>query len=198
VTGGLLCAAAALAAAGLCWIWAPALREKGASFARRLATRRERPTAVQWAQALLFLAGAMKAGSTLDDALRLLSERAPPALRRRIQATRWNEALSPRARVERLLDGDDTAFARATLLMFLDSGGRIGRVLETAAATLQTKGEAEERVRALTAQARASAWVVGLSPFALVAAMHLLSADLVSPLFVTELWLATRLARVDV
>ena len=121
--------------------------------------------------------------------------------------------MSPRARVERVLAGHDTAFARAALLMFLDSGGRIGRVLETAAATLQARGEAEERVRALTAQARASAWVVGLSPFALAALMSLLSPDLMGPMIgsgigrlvllaafvlsLAGLWLACRLSRVE-
>jgi tight adherence protein B len=170
-------------------------------------------TPVQWAQALLFLSGALRAGASLDDALRLLSERAPDALRRRIAASGWDAALSARARVERMLAGRDTAFARAALVMFLDSGGRIGRGLETAATTLQSQGEAEQRVRALTAQARASAWIVGLSPFALAAAMWLLAPDLAAPLVTTGpgrlmlvasltlsgggLWLALRLSRVD-
>ncbi len=175
---------------------------------------RARPTSVQWAQTLLFLSGAMKAGATLDAALRLLSEQAPPALRARLSRSGWETALSPQSRVERVLAGDDTAFARAALLMFLDAGGRIGRVLETAASTLQAKGEAEERVGALTAQARASAWVVGMSPFALAALMSVLSPDLVGPMMASGvgrllllaafamsllgLWCACRLARVDV
>lgn len=175
---------------------------------------RGRPSPVQWAQTLLFLSGAMKAGATLDDALRLLSDQAPAALRARIARSGWTAALSPQARVERVMAGEDTAFARAALLLFLDAGGRIGRVLETAAATLQARGEAEERVRALTAQARASAWVVGLSPFALAALLSFLSPDLMGPMArsalgrllllgafamsLLGLWLAARLARVDV
>ena len=42
---------------------------------------RARPSPVQWAQTLLFLSGAMRSGATLEDALRLLSAQAPPALR---------------------------------------------------------------------------------------------------------------------
>lgn len=206
-------ALAALAAAAA-WALVRSLLPAALARVARAAAGRDRPTPLEWAQALMFLAGAIRAGAALDDALRLLAERAPRALRRRIAATGWSGALSPSARVERMMAGDDTAFARAALLMFLESGGRIGRVLETAAATLQARGEAEERVRALTAQARASAWIVGLSPFALTGLMWFLSPDLMAPMFagavgrivlaggfalaLAGLWLACRLARVEV
>ncbi len=181
--------------------------------ARRTGRRHARGSPVQWGQALLFLSGAMRSGATLDEAFRLLSVHAPQALRERIRASGWDAALSPRARVERVMAGPDTAFARAALLLFLESGGRIGRVLETAAATLQARGESEERVRALTAQARASAWTVGLSPFALGVLLGFLSPDLMggmlrsplgrllltgaSGLSLLGLWGAIRLARVE-
>jgi tight adherence protein B len=73
--------------------------------------------------------------------------------------------------------------ARAALLICHDAGGKAAALLETSARLLRQKLEMQEKVKTLTAEGRLSAWVVGLSPFGLIAAFQLLSPEYLVPFF---------------
>ncbi len=176
--------------------------------------RRRRARAFrQWPQALLFLAGAVSAGATLDDAFDHLAREAPEPLRSQVARGARAAALTTEARLQRTMDDPGLRFARAALILYLRTGGRVGRLLETSAAVLQERVESVEKVRALTAQGRVSAWIVAMTPFGLIGAMSLLAPDMAAPLFTMVagrlvlavsavlvglgLFLAQKLARVD-
>ncbi len=59
-------------------------------------------------------------------------------------------------------------------------------VLETCARTLRQNLELQEKARMLTAQSRASAWILGLSPLLFLGAMVVVAPDYVEPLFSTR------------
>lgn len=167
----------------------------------------------QWPQALLFLAGAVSAGATLDDAFDHLAREAPEPLRSRVRRGLRTSSPTLESRLRQVMDDPPLRFARSALLLYLHTGGRVSRLLETAAAVLQERVETEARVKALTAQGRASAWIVALTPFALLAVMAGLAPDMTAPLVRTAagrlilvaatglvvlgLFLAQRLARVE-
>ena len=67
----------------------------------------------------------------------------------------------------------------------LDSGGDLAGLLDQLAETLRERQRLLAQARALTAQGRLSAWVVGLLPVALLMALELIDPDMVSPLFTT-------------
>lgn len=141
----------------------------------------------QWPAALLFLAGSIKAGLAMEDALALLRREAPEPLKSHLAdrergLARWAPFV---ARVERLMEGDELALPRAALLFAHRAGGQAAPVLEQCAQTLQIQLETEARLRALTAQNRLSAWVVGLAPTGLLAAFALFAPDYIAPLFQT-------------
>lgn len=175
--------------------------------------RRRGRTFRQWPQALLFLAGAVSAGATLEDAFDHLAREAPEPLGSQVRRAFRLSSLTLESRLRHVMDDPALRFARSALLLYLQTGGRVGRLLETTAAVLQERVEAEARVKALTAQGRVSAWIVALTPFGLLAAMGLLAPDMTAPLvtsgagrlvlgaatvlIIVGLFLAQRLARVE-
>ena len=66
-----------------------------------------------------------------------------------------------------------------------DSGGDLAGLLDQLAETLRERQLSLAQARALTAQGRLSAWVVGLLPVALLLALELIDPDMVAPLFTT-------------
>lgn len=66
-----------------------------------------------------------------------------------------------------------------------DSGGDLAGLLDQLAETLRERQRLLAQARALTAQGRLSAWVVGLLPVALLVALEIIDPDMLSPLFTT-------------
>ena len=170
----------------------------------------------QWPGALLFLAGALKTGLSLEQALEALMTETPEPLKSQLQLRMGarSAALMPlETQIKRLFAGSSLTLVRAGLLMAHQSGGQAGRLLETCAALLQQKLEMQDRSKALSAQSTASAWVVGLSPFGIIGLFSIFSPDYMEPLFDTRagqmvlclvcvlvlvgLWLVHRMARVE-
>lgn len=140
-----------------------------------------------WPTVLLFLSGAIKAGLTLDEALTLLEKEAPESLRNVIRrgGSRTDRGRHDgfSQRVERMLPGPDLALARVALMLSHDVGGQAAPLLDQCAQNLQMKLELSERLKALTAQGKVSAWVVGLTPLGLFAGFVLCGGDYMDPLF---------------
>lgn len=107
---------------------------------------------------LLYLVSAMKGGASYEEALKSLKNQEP-------KAHPWVEA---------------------AVLLSRETGGSLVPLLESAARTFQQKKEFKDKVRALSAQGLASAWVVGLTPVGLLSILALLSWDSVAVLFNTR------------
>ncbi len=141
----------------------------------------------QWPAALLFLAGSLKAGLTIDAALVLLASEAPEPLKSRLVKACANKThLPPALRIQQIVNGDGLTLPRAALLFSQRAGGQAAPVLEQCAQTLQSSMEMEERLRALTAQNRTSAWIVSLVPFGVLLFFSLFAPDYIAPLFQTR------------
>lgn len=159
--------------------------------------RRRETVRRQWPSSLLFLAGAMRAGLSAEQALETLATDGPrplsDLLRERLSALRSSSSLERRVTV--VFDDPSLRLARAALLLTRKTGGQAARVLETCAALLQQSIEMEDRVEALAAQSKASAWIVGLAPFAISAALAVVAPDYMEPLLSTRTgWLVMALS----
>ncbi len=143
----------------------------------------------QWPTALVFVAGALKAGLSIEQAFEALRVEAPEPLKsvlnQRIDET-W-EWMPPNARVDTLFAEPDLALARAALILTRETGGQTARLLERSANALRIKNEIEDRASALSAQGRASAWVVGLTPPGILVLFGVFSPDYLAPLFTTRI-----------
>jgi len=142
----------------------------------------------QWPEALLLVAGSLRAGLPLNDALDALLESVPEPLRsewRNKAGSDWARRPIP-VKIEILFNAPQLSLARSALLSCLESGGRAPTLLSLAASRLRRRRELADRMRTLTAQARMSAWVVGLFPVILFCAISLLSPEFVRPLWSTK------------
>lgn len=75
------------------------------------------------------------------------------------------------------------------------SGGDLAATLDQLTETLRERQRLQAQVDALTAQGRLSAWVLGLLPLALMAALQAMDPELLAPLFHTQTgWVLLALA----
>ncbi len=142
-----------------------------------------------WPELLLFLAGALKAGLSLEEAIRLAMRDAPEAIKKELKKRSGSdfEFIPLDKKIVRLFSDPQMALARAALLVTYETGAGQARILETCAKLIRERSEFLERVRTMTLQSRFTAWVVGLSPVFLLFALQLVSPDIVAPLFETRM-----------
>lgn len=145
----------------------------------------------QWPEALILIAGALKAGLTIEDAIGVLLHESPDPLKSHMAESLGQEAgwLPLEKRVERIFAGAFLALPRAALILSHQVGARAVSLLETSARLLRQKQELQDKVTTLTAQGRASAWIVGASPFAMMAFFSIASPEFMAPLYTTKLGL---------
>jgi tight adherence protein B len=157
------------------------------------ARRRAALLGEQLPQLLESLSAAMRAGQSLPQALESARADMPEP------SAAWLEGVQASVRLglapERVLEeaADALKGALAADLRLLatgvaiqrDSGGDLAGLLDQLAETLRERQRLLAQARALTAQGRLSAWVVGLLPVALMIALQMIDPEMMSPLFNT-------------
>lgn len=66
------------------------------------------------------------------------------------------------------------------------SGGNLSEVLSNLADLLRERAKLDAKIRAMTSEARASAWIIGSIPFLLVGSVSVFSPGFLTPLFDTQ------------
>lgn len=136
------------------------------------------------------LAASLRSGHSLNQAIEAASEQvaAPlgPQFARVIAETRVGRSLDDAllAMAERVGSNDLRWTVRAMMIQ-ARTGGRLSDVLDVLAEFMRDREEVRREVRALTADGRMSAWILGLLPFFILGALLLTSRDYLTPL-VTE------------
>lgn len=157
-----------------------------------LALRRRRRRLARMEQqlpdALDLLCRALRAGHALPSALRMAADdgAAPLAAEFRllVDEVGYGAALPDALRRMALRNpgGDIGCFVVAVLIQ-RDTGGNLAELLSGIAALVRERQKLRGQVRVATAEARLSAWILGLLPFALAAALHV-----AHPGFIALLW----------
>jgi tight adherence protein B len=150
---------------------------------RRLRTLRN-----QMPDAIMLVAGALRAGASLPGALtQMVAEMAPPIsqefelfLREQRVGVGFDEALDS---FEKRVPAEEVALLSSALRVSRETGGNLAETLERLAATLREKLNIEGKIRALTAQGKLQGIVVGLLPIALMAVLFHMEPTAMSPLF---------------
>ena len=142
----------------------------------------------QLPDALDLLCQALRAGHALPSALRMAAEddAAPLAdeFRKLVDEVAYGAALPEALRrmAARNPGGDIGCFVVAVLIQ-RDTGGNLAELLAGIAALVRERQKLRGQVRVATAEARLSAWILGLLPFMLAAALHA-----AHPGFISLLW----------
>jgi tight adherence protein B len=185
----------------------------------RLRLRRQQRFDMQLPDALLALAGGLRAGSSVQGAVgHVVSEADAPLaqelglmLRQQRLGVSFEDAL---LNLQERLPTEATVLLVSSLRIASDTGGNLTDALERIASTVRSRLHMEGRIRALTAQGRLQALVVGLLPVLLVLVLHKLEPEAMAELWRTPmgwatlailvmmetcgLWLIRRIVRIDV
>lgn len=177
VTGAWLLAAAGVLAAG----WG------SVAFLRLRAARRRRRFESQLPDALTMVAGSMDAGHSFQRAVQMLHEEAGGPLAEELgrvlqEAALGGSLVDGLERMAARLDIDDLRWMVQAIRIQQDVGGRLADVLRTLADFMRAREEVRLEVRALSAEGRISAWVLGAMPAFLVVVLQASNPGYLDPM----------------
>jgi tight adherence protein B len=150
--------------------------------------RRRQMIETQFPDALNLLASALQVGNPLPRALRTLAQRGTEPLASEISLVVAESELGIsivdafESMAERVDVEDVRWFARA-LRIQQSVGGQLGPVVRSIAQVLGARAELPRDPRVLTAEGRASAWVLGALPVVLTLACQMTNPEYLAPLF---------------
>jgi len=137
------------------------------------------------------LAAALRSGQSLNQALATAAEDLPRPAAALMQDASLRVGLGEVPEQALLAAGQvldagveaDWRMLCTTVAVVRSSGGKLPELLEQLAATVRERQRLQAQIRAQTAQARLSGWVIGCLPPALLLAMQAVDPELVAPLF---------------
>jgi tight adherence protein B len=143
----------------------------------RLRQRRLRRFEEQLPDALTMLSGALRAGLSLRSAIAQLVIEAPAPLGQEFTLLLREQRLG--ATLEQSLNGMARRIPTPTTLLTVsamriasETGGGLAEMLERTANTVRSSLQIEGKIRALTAQGKMQAWIVGLLPIGLMLVLN--------------------------
>lgn len=159
---------------------------------RWLRQRRLRKFEEQLPDALMMLTGALRAGLSLSAAMAQLVVEAPAPLGQEFTLMLREQRLG--VTLEQSLNGllrriptQTTVLAVSGMRIASETGGGLAEMLERTANTVRSRLQIEGKIRALTAQGKMQAWIVGLLPVALMLILDHMEPDAMSVLWHTRM-----------
>lgn len=152
--------------------------------------RRMAKLILQLPDALTMMAGSLRAGASLQQALDLVVKENPAPISQEfsllLREQRLGLALedSLRGMAERLKVEDIQLFVSA-MSIAREVGGNLSEILDRLAATLRAKAVMEGKIRALTSQGKLQGIIVGLLPIFLAGILYVMDPVAMTPLFTT-------------
>lgn len=150
----------------------------------------------QLPDALLLLASGLRVGLSFHTATtQVVAETAPPLgqefglmLREQRLGVSQDQCL---ASLVHRVPTQTTVLVMAAIRVALETGGGLAEMLEHTASTVRQRLQMEGKIRALTAQGRAQAWVTGLMPVFMVIVFDAMGEDTMGFLLKTQFGWAT-------
>lgn len=157
-----------------------------------LRNRRVENIEQQLPDALLMISGAAKAGLSLASAVRQVSAELAPPLSQEFQLMQQEQRLgvSLNDSLENLshrVPVPSVNLMVSAMRIASETGGGLAETLERTATTLRSQHAMELKIRALTAQGKLQAWVVGLLPVFLLWVLTKMEPDAMALLWTTQI-----------
>ena len=155
-----------------------------------LRRRRVARFGAQLPDAILLLAGSLRAGSSLGQGLAQAARETPAPAGRELELVVREQRLgvaldAAMGNLERRMPIEAVVLFAAAVRIAHESGGNLAETLERLAETLRRKAAVEGRIDALTAQGRLQGWVMAALPLAVCAALFAIEPDAMRPLVTT-------------
>lgn len=146
----------------------------------------------QLPDALLMISGATKAGLSLVSAVRQVSAELAPPLAQEFQLMQHEQRLGVNLNdalenFSHRVPVQSVSLTVSAMRIASETGGGLAETLERTAATLRSQHAMELKIRALTAQGKLQAWVVGLLPVFLLWVLSRMEPEATSLLWTTQM-----------
>ena len=143
---------------------------------------------LQLEDALLSISGSLKAGFSINQALDGIAaqNRSPISFEFRLLMHELRLGVSLDTALEKMnkrLDSPDFELVAIAIITARQTGGELTAILERLAGVIRERVRITGRIKALTAQGRMQAVIIGLMPFALFAAMLYVAPDMMNTFF---------------
>jgi tight adherence protein B len=163
---------------------------------RWMRTRRLMAFEEQLPDALMMLSGGMRAGVGLSAAIQQLVREAQPPLSQEFTLMLREQRLGvpleqALANLNRRVPTQTTTLVVSAMRIASETGGSLAETLERTSHTIRSRLQMEGKIRALTAQGKLQAWVVGLLPLVLMLVLNKMEPDAMSLLWSTRVGWAT-------
>lgn len=163
---------------------------------RWLRRRRVEKLEQQLPDALQMLAGGLKAGVSLSQAIQQLVLESRPPISQEFDLVLREQRLG--VSMDAALDGlnkrvplQSVTLTVSAMRIASETGGQLAETLERAAQTLRQKLAMEGKIRALTSQGKLQAWVVGALPLFLMVVLNKMEPAAMNLMFTTRAGWAT-------
>lgn len=145
----------------------------------------------QLPDAIDLMAGALKSGGSLTNALAMIAEEFPKPLSDEIGLIIREQKLGVNIdtslqNFSQRMPYDSVILTVSAIRVSVQTGGELSDALKNIAITLRSIEQAEGKIKALTAQGKMQAWVVGLMPVLLIIALNKME-----PAAMSQLWTTT-------
>jgi tight adherence protein B len=155
-----------------------------------LRRKRLRRLSAQLPDAVMLIAGALRAGSSLPQAISQAARELPSPSSREFDLVIREQRLgvgldASMSSLERRAPLEEVTLFAAAVRISQETGGNLAETLERLADTLRRKAALEGRIDALTAQGRLQGWVMALLPVAVAAALFAIEPQAMRPLVTT-------------
>ena len=159
---------------------------------RWLRARRINQVEQQLPDALQMLAGTARAGLSLPAAIRQVSTELAPPLQQELLLVQHEQRLGVSLddaleNLARRIPAQPVKLMVSAMRIANETGGGLAETLERTATTLRSQHAMELKIRALTAQGKLQAWVVGLLPVFLLWVLHRMEPEAMAQLWTTQL-----------
>lgn len=143
---------------------------------------------LQLEDALLSMSGSLKAGFSINQALETIANqnRSPISFEFRLLMHEIRLGVSLDTALEKMnkrLDSPDFELIAMAIITARQTGGELTAILERLAGVIRERVRITGRIKALTAQGRLQAVIIGLMPFALFFAMLYVAPDMMNNFF---------------
>lgn len=149
--------------------------------------RRRRMFARQLVDAVNLLSSSLKAGHSFPQALDTVSKNAQPPLAEEFDRVvrEMNIGSSPDLALQKMVkrvESDDLDLIVTAVLIHQSIGGNLSRILDSISHTLRERVRVRGEIAAITAQARASGWIITLLPVFVAGLLYVIAPGYFRPM----------------
>lgn len=145
----------------------------------------------QFADALDVIVRGVKTGLPLGECIRIIGRESPEPLRKEFLT--FADNLSMGSGLDRALGAlykrmplQEVNFFAIVLMIQSKAGGNLSEALGNLSTVIRSRKMMREKVKALSSEAKASAYIIGSLPFAVAVMVYLTTPEYIMELFITE------------